>query len=88
MAGNYLSGMLSGCMGGWIKYRYNQLSPKLGGVWAWAKLGNLSLYVAVWFLIVVQSDIAYKCTVQCILLQSMIESRSRCVLTLGLLTSK
>ena len=29
-----------GWVGGWIIWKYNQLSPKLGWVGAWAELGN------------------------------------------------
>ena len=44
MARNYFSdmsgGLVAGWWGGWIIWKYNQLSPKLGWVRAWAELGN------------------------------------------------
>ena len=40
MAGNYFSGMSGGWLGGWIIEKYNQLSPQLGWVGAWAELGK------------------------------------------------
>ena len=30
-------------MGGWIIWKYNQLSPQLGWVGAWAELGNIQV---------------------------------------------
>ena len=39
--GKYLSSRVVGWVGGWIIWKYNQLSPKLGWVGAWAELGNI-----------------------------------------------
>ena len=40
MVRNYFSGMSGGWLGGWIIWKYNQFSPQLGWIGAWAELGN------------------------------------------------
>ena len=51
MSGGWVGGWLGGWMGGWVSgwvcgciiWKYNQLSPKLGWVGAWAELGKIGL---------------------------------------------
>ena len=51
MARNYFSGMSGGWVGGWIKWKYNQLSPQLGWAWAWQKYAILVSILVVYGLI-------------------------------------
>ena len=38
---------MGGWVGGWIIWKYNQLSPKLGWVGAWAELGKNKIAITI-----------------------------------------